>query len=94
MVNSRWLNSNGTGDFELEQEIASNRNKLAKCYDHVILDGQDLILSNELSGVSATIGLPSGGSGSGSFTAHNSVFTTGRQIIFGLSTGGNHAANM
>ena len=92
MVNSRWLNTDGQNDFELEQDIAANRNKLAKCFDTIILDNLNLTLSNEASGHSETIGLPSGSSGV--FTAHNSVGTAGREITFGLSTGGSHSAYM
>jgi hypothetical protein len=92
MVNSRWLNTDGQNDFELEQDIAANRNKLAKCFDTIILDNLNLTLSNESSGHSETIGLPSGGSGV--FTAHNSVSTAGREITFGLSTGGSQSAYM
>ena len=90
MVNSRWLNTDEA--HSLEQEVTANRNKLAKCFDTVILDNLNLTLSNESSGHSETIGLPSGGSGV--FTAHNSVSTTGREITFGLSTGGSQSAYM
>ena len=92
MVNSRWLNTDGQNDFELEQEVTANRNKLAKCFDTVILDNLNLTLSNEASGHTETVGLPSGSSGT--FTAHNSVSTAGREITFGLSTGGSQSAYM
>ena len=77
---SRWLATEGN----LEAQIKANKNKLEKCFDTVVLDDQDLTLSNAASGHSSTIGLPSGGTGV--FLAHNSVSITGNQISFGLST--------
>jgi len=79
-MSSRWLATEGN----LESEIAANKSKLNKCFDTVVLDDQDLILSNQSSGHSSTIGLPTG-SGTGVFLAHNSVQVTGNQISFGLS---------
>ena len=79
-MSSRWLATEGN----LESEIAANKSKLNKCFDTVVLDDQDLILSNESSGHTSTIGLPTG-SGTGVFLAHNSVQVTGNQISFGLS---------
>ena len=76
---SRWLATEGY----LEAQIKANKNKLEKCFDTVVIDDQDLTLSNAASGHTSTIGLPSGGTGI--FLAHNSVAVTGNQISFGLS---------
>ena len=43
---SRWLATEGN----LEAQIRANKNKLEKCFNTVVLDDQDLTLSNAASG--------------------------------------------
>ena len=67
-------------------------NKIDECFNHVTVSGSDLVLSNTDSNISASVGLPSGGSSV--FTAHNSVNVTNNTIEFGLSTGGTQSETL
>jgi len=84
MVNSRWLNANGTGDFSTASDPAL-AGKVKQCYNDIQAAGSSLTLSNSNSGITKTVSVTGGSSAN--INALNNATLASNTITFTSTTG-------